>query len=76
MFVHEILDQQIARLRDVLSQLETARKHLEPMTLDDAEAIWDDLDIETLSNAQNFGDFAQIVKRIAAHHNIGGKKPL
>jgi len=71
MLTHEILDQQIAALKAVVSMLESLRDDLKPMNLDEVEELWDDIDADHLKNANNFGDFIQIVKALQNYFNIG-----
>ena len=71
MLTHEILDQQITSLKAVVSMLESLRDDLKPMTLDEVEELWDDIDADHLKNANNFADFIQIVKALQAYFNIG-----
>lgn len=70
MLTHEILDQQITSLKAIVSMLEALRDDLKPMTLDEVEELWDDIDAEHLKNANNFADFIQIVKALQAYFNI------
>jgi hypothetical protein len=74
MLTHEILDQQIAHLKAVVAKLEVLRDDLKPMTLDEVEELWDDIDADHLKNAHNLGDFIQIVKALQAYFNIGRRK--
>lgn len=71
MLTHEILDQQITSLKAIVSMLEALRDDLKPMTLDEVEELWDDIDADHLKNANNFGDFIQIVKALQNYFNIG-----
>lgn len=71
MLTHEILDQQIDALKAVVSMLESLRNDLKPMTLDEVEELWDDIDADHLKNANNFADFIQIVKALQNYFNIG-----
>jgi len=71
MLTHEILDQQIDALKAVVSMLESLRDDLKPMTLDEVEELWDDIDVDHLKNANNFADFIQIVKALQTYFNIG-----
>ena len=71
MLTHEILDQQIDALKAVVSMLESLRNDLKPMTLDEVEELWDDIEADHLKNANNFADFIQIVKALQAYFNIG-----
>jgi len=71
MLTHEILDQQITSLKAIVAKLELLRDDLKPMTLDEVEELWDDIDAEHLKNANNFADFIQIVKALQAYFNIG-----
>ena len=71
MLTHEILDQQITSLKAVVYMLESLRDDLKPMTLDEVEELWDDIDADHLKNANNFADFIQIVKALQAYFNIG-----
>ena len=74
MLTHEIIDQQIAALKAVVAKLELLRDDLKPMTLDEVEELWDDIDADHLKNANNLGDFIQIVKALQAYFNIGRRK--
>ncbi len=74
MLTHEILDQQIAALKAVVAKLELLRDDLKPMTLDEVEELWDGIDADHLKNANNLGDFIQIVKSLQAYFNIGRRK--
>ena len=71
MLTHEILDQQIDALKAVVSMLESLRDDLKPMTLDEVEELWDDIDVDHLKNPNNFADFIQIVKALQTYFNIG-----
>ena len=71
MLTHEILDQQITSLKAIVAKLELLRDDLKPMTLDEVESLWDDIDADHLKNANNFADFIQIVKALQAYFNIG-----
>ena len=71
MLAHEILDQQITSLKAIVAKLELLRDDLKPMTLDEVESLWDDIDADHLKNANNFADFIQIVKALQAYFNIG-----
>jgi len=71
MLTHEILDQQITSLKAIVAKLELLRDDLKPMTLDEVEELWDDIDADHLKNANNFADFIQIVKALQAYFNIG-----
>ena len=71
MLTHEILDQQITSLKAIVAKLELLRDDLKPMTLDEVEELWDDIDVDHLKNANNFADFIQIVKALQAYFNIG-----
>lgn len=68
---HEIIEQQITILRDMIKRLEVLKENIVLISIDEAEELWDDIDVETLKNAQNFGDFYEIVKRISSYYNIG-----
>ena len=45
-----------------------------PLTLDQAEELWDDIGLEHLKNADNLSDFIHIVKAIQYYFNIGERK--
>jgi hypothetical protein len=44
------------------------------MKLDEAEELWDSIDMDTLKNAHNFGDFIEIVRKVSAYYNIGARR--
>ena len=74
MIAHQILTQQINQLNDIVTRLEMLREDLMPLTLDQAEELWDDIDVEHLKNADNLSDFIHIVKTIQYYFNIGERK--
>lgn len=74
MIAHQILTQQINQLNDIVTRLEMLREDLMPLTLDQAEELWDDIDVEHLKNADNLNDFIHIVKAIQYYFNIGERK--
>ena len=74
MIAHQILTQQINQLNEIVTRLEMLREDLMPLTLDQAEELWDDIGLEHLKNADNLGDFIHIVKAIQYYFNIGERK--
>lgn len=74
MIAHQILTQQINQLNEIVTRLEMLREDLMPLTLDQAEELWDDIDVEHLKNADNLSDFIHIVKAIQYYFNIGERK--
>ena len=74
MIAHQILTQQINQLKEIVMRLEMLREDLMPLTLDQAEELWDDIDVEHLKNADNLSDFIHIVKAIQFYFNIGERK--
>jgi len=74
MIAHQILTQQINQLKEIVTRLEMLREDLMPLTLDQAEELWDDIDVEHLKNADNLSDFIHIVKAIQYYFNIGERK--
>jgi uncharacterized protein (UPF0335 family) len=71
MLASEVIQKSIDDLRAIIDRLERLKDDIEPMKLDEAEELWDSIDMDTLKNAHNFGDFMQIVKVISAYYNIG-----
>jgi len=74
MIAHQILTQQINQLKEIVTRLEMLREDLMPLTLDQAEELWDDIDVEHLKNADNLSDFIHIVKAIQYYFNVGERK--
>lgn len=74
MIAHQILTQQINQLNEIVTRLEMLREDLMPLTLDQAEELWDDIDVEHLKNADNLSDFIHIAKAIQYYFNIGERK--
>lgn len=74
MLASELIQKQIDALKEVIARLEQLKEDVEPMKLDDAEELWDSIDMDTLKNAHNFGDFIEIVRRVSAYYNIGVKR--
>jgi len=74
MIAHQILTQQINQLKEIVTRLEMLREDLMPLTLDQAEELWDDIDVEHLKNADNLSDFIHIVKAIQFYFNSGERK--
>ena len=74
MLASELIQKQIDVLKEVIARLERLKEDMEPMKLDEAEELWDSIDMDTLKNAHNFGDFMEIVRRVSAYYNIGVKR--
>ena len=74
MLASELIQKQIDVLKEVIARLERLKEDIEPMKLDEAEELWDSIDMDTLKNAHNFGDFMEIVRRVSAYYNIGVKR--
>jgi ribosome-binding ATPase YchF (GTP1/OBG family) len=74
MLASELIQKQIDALKEVIAKLERLKEDVEPMKLDEAEELWDSIDIDTLKNAHNFGDFMEIVRRVSAYYSIGVKR--
>ena len=74
MLASELIQKQIDVLKEVITKLERLKEGVEPMKLDEAEELWDSIDMDTLKNAHNFGDFMEIVRRVSAYYNIGVKR--
>ena len=74
MLASELIQKQIDVLKEVIARLERLKEDVEPMKLDEAEELWDSIDMDTLKNAHNFGDFMEIVRRVSAYYNIGVKR--
>ena len=74
MLASQLIQQQIDALKEVITKLERLKEDVEPMKLDEAEELWDSIDMDTLKNAHNFGDFMEIVRRVSAYYNIGVKR--
>ena len=74
MLASELIQTQIEALKEVIATLERLKEYVEPMKLDEAEELWDSIDMDTLKNAHNFGDFMEIVRRVSAYYNIGVKR--
>ena len=74
MLASELIQQQIDALKEVIARLERLKEDVEPMKLDEAEELWDSIDMDTLKNAHNFGDFMEIVKMVSAYYTIGVKR--
>jgi uncharacterized protein (UPF0335 family) len=71
MLASEVIQKSIDELKAIIDRLERLKEDIEPMKLDEAEELWDSIDMDTLKNAHNFGDFMQIVKAVSANYNIG-----
>ena len=74
MLASELIQKQIDVLKEVIARLERLKEDVEPMKLDEAEELWDSIDMDTLKNAHNFGDFMEIVRRVSAYYNIAVKR--
>jgi len=74
MLASELIQKQIDVLKEVITKLERLKEDVEPMKLDEAEELWDSIDVDTLKNAHNFGDFMEIVRRVSAYYSIGVKR--
>jgi len=74
MLASELIQKQIDVLKEVIARLERLKEDVEPMKLDEAEELWDSIDMDTLKNAHNFGDFMEIVRRVSAYYDIGVKR--
>ena len=74
MLASELIQKQIDVLKEVIARLERLKEDVEPMKIDEAEELWDSIDMDTLKNAHNFGDFMEIVRRVSAYYNIGVKR--
>ena len=74
MLASELIQKQIDALKEVIARLERLKEDVEPMKLDEAEELWDSIDMDTLKNAHNFGDFMEIVRRVSAYYTIGVKR--
>jgi len=74
MLAAEIIQKQIDALKEVITRLERLKEDVEPMKLDEAEELWDSIDMNTLKNAHNFGDFMEIVRQVSAYYSIGVKR--
>ena len=74
MLASELIQKQIDALKEVIATLERLKEDVEPMKLDEAEELWDSIDMDTLKNAHNFGDFMEIVRRVSAYYTIGVKR--
>ncbi len=74
MLASQLIQQQIDALKEVITRLERLKEDVEPMKLDEAEELWDSIDMDTLKNAHNFGDFMEIVRRVSAYYTIGVKR--
>jgi hypothetical protein len=74
MLASQLIQQQIDALKEVITKLERLKEDVEPMKLDEAEELWDSIDMDTLKNAHNFGDFMEIVKMVSAYYTIGVKR--
>ena len=74
MLASELIQQQIDAPKEVIARLERLKEDVEPMKLDEAEELWDSIDMDTLKNAHNFGDFMEIVKMVSAYYTIGVKR--
>ena len=74
MLASELIQKQIDALKEVIATLERLKEDVEPMKLDEAEELWDSIDMDTLKNAHNFGDFMELVRRVSAYYNIGVKR--
>ena len=74
MLASELIQKQIDALKEVIAKLERLKEDVEPMKLDEAEELWDSIDMDTLKNAHNFGDFIEIVRKVSDYYNIGVKR--
>ena len=74
MLASELIQKQIDALKEVIAKLERLKEDVEPMKLDEAEELWDSIDMDTLKNAHNFGDFIEIVRKVSASYNIGVRR--
>ena len=74
MLASELIQKQIDVLKEVIARLERLKEDVEPMKLDEAEELWDSIDMDTLKNAHNFGYFMEIVRRVSSYYNIGVKR--
>ena len=74
MLASELIQKQIDALKEVIAKLERLKEDVEPMKLDEAEELWDSIDMDTLKNAHNFGDFMEIVRRVSDYYNIGVRR--
>ena len=74
MLASELIQKQIDVLKEVIARLERLKEDVETMKIDEAEELWDSIDMDTLKNAHNFGDFMEIVRRVSAYYNIGVKR--
>ena len=74
MLASELIQKQIDALKEVVAKLERLKEDVEPMKLDEAEELWDSIDMDTLKNAHNFGDFIEIVRKVSAYYNIGVRR--
>ena len=74
MLASELIQKQIDALKEVIAKLERLKEDVEPMKLDEVEELWDSIDMDTLKNAHNYGDFVEIVKMVSACYNIGVKR--
>ena len=74
MLASELIQKQIDALKEVIAKLERLKEDVEPMKLDEAEELWDSIDIDTLKNAHNFVDFIEIVRKVSAYYNIVVKR--
>ena len=74
MLASELIQKQIDALKEVITKLERLKEDVEPMKLDEAEELWDSIDMDTLKNAHNFGDFIEIVRKVSDYYNIGVKR--
>ena len=74
MLASELIQKQIDVLKEVIAKLERLKEDVEPMKLDEAEELWDSIDMDTLKNAHNFGDFIEIVRKVSDYYNIGVRR--
>ena len=74
MLASELIQKQIDVLKEVIAKLERLKEDVEPMKLDEAEELWDSIDMDTLKNAHNFGDFIEIVRKVSNYYNIGVRR--
>ena len=74
MLASELIQKQIDALKEVIARLERLKEDVEPMKLDEAEELWDSIDMDTLKNAHNFGDFIEIVRKVSDYYNIGVRR--
>ena len=74
MLASELIQKQIDVLKEVIAKLERLKEDVEPMKLDEAEELWDSIDMDTLKNAHNFGDFVEIVRKVSDYYNIGVRR--